>query len=159
MPSCKLFNKKILKLLDKSYNQIIYVKSNNRINMKKFANDLIKTVELPYDSDEYKRIFYSLNLNLCLPSAEINIKSLASIPINFSVNNKNENENALTLESWVNQDGFREENSIESVINDGSFHINQDNPMKFLIGKLTENNKMLEENMEYTFILWKINRK
>ena len=127
--------------------------------MNKFTSDLIKTVELPFDSDEYRRIFYSLNLNLCLPSAELNIKSLASIPINLSINNKNDSENGLSLEAWVNQEGLREDNSIESVINDGSFHINQDSPMKFLIGKLTENNRMLEENVEYTFVLWRINRK
>jgi hypothetical protein len=126
--------------------------------MNKFSSELGKTVELSPDSDEYKRISYLLNLNLNLPSVDINVKSISTIPSSFLGFAKNENENSVILESWVNKDSLEDNQAFETIKNHGSFEVTPDNPMKFSVGVLFPVGRP-NENVEHTFILCKIKSK
>lgn len=126
--------------------------------MNKFTSELGKTVRLPVDSDEYKKIFYSLTLNLSMPSAEINVKEISAIPTSFVAFNKSENESSVILESWVNRDSLKESQTLENVINNSSFDITPERPMKFIIGTLLEDNEIMP-NQEYCFVFCKIKGK
>jgi hypothetical protein len=63
--------------------------------MNKFANELSKTIPVAVDSIDYKQIMYNLTLNLGLPSADITVDSISTVPPNYSGFNKSENENCI----------------------------------------------------------------
>jgi len=126
--------------------------------MNKFSSELGKTVEMVSDSDEYKKIHYSLLLNMHLATAEVNIKSMATIPSSFLGFSKSESEHSSLLEAWVNKDNLEDNQSYENVRNHGSFEINAENPMMFSVGQLFPDGKIVE-NTEHTFILCKIKGK
>ena len=116
--------------------------------MNKFANDLGKTVMVPSESDTYKQLMYNLTLNLGIPSTEVIINSISTIPPNYSGFSKGHNENYL--EAWVNKEKLKEDQTIDNL-----FNIGPDRPMRFLVGNLFEGDDV-EENHEYTFIVCRI---
>ena len=113
--------------------------------MNKFTDNYGKLVALPPDSKAYRQINYKLSLYLGLPSAEILLSSISSIPPNYNEDKIGENENFL--EAWVNKDKLQDDQSLENT-----FNINSDRPMKFTVGSLFDNDD-IPENTEFTFFI------
>lgn len=68
--------------------------------MNKYASEAVKLVDIPEDSEEYRRVIYSLQLGFALPTADIEVRKCAAIPSSFLGFSKSETDNSVILDAW-----------------------------------------------------------
>jgi hypothetical protein len=89
--------------------------------MNKYASEAVKLVDIPAESEEYRRVIYSLQLGLALPTADIEVKKCAAIPSSFLGFSKNETDSSIILDAWFDN-SMQDTQNANTGLNQGSFN-------------------------------------
>lgn len=126
--------------------------------MNKYSTDILKTVELSKNSDQYKRIVHSLRLAILLPNVDIRVSSISNIQIQ-SAEFEKMSEGKLVLESWLDKSKIADDEFVEQIMAKGTYDITPDRPRQFVVGTQMDDDEIrnsLNPNQEFQFILNKI---